>query len=93
MPCASPSECEGHCSCDRRQYVAVLSHFERDHSFQLSKDRFTNASVGHIAVAREATKVVAVSVVNIMSMCVSIKFCYGPKVNFICGLANRIEKD
>ena len=23
LPCASPSECEGHCSCDRRQYVAV----------------------------------------------------------------------
>ena len=73
--------------CDRRQYVAVLSHFERDHSFQLSKDRFTNASVGHIAVARKATKVVAVSVVDIMSMCVSIKFCDGPNVNFICRLA------
>ena len=71
LPCASPSEC------DRRQYVAVLSHFGRDHSFQLSKDSFTNASVGHIAVARKATKVVAVSVVDIMSMCVSIKFCDG----------------
>ena len=51
------------------------------------------ASVGHIAVARKATKVVAVSVVDIMSMCVSIKFCDGPNVNFICRLANRIEKD
>ena len=81
LPCASPSEC------DRRQYVAVLSHFGRDHSFQLSKDSFTNASVGHIAVARKATKVVAVSVVDIMSMCVSIKFCDGPNVNFICRLA------
>ena len=51
------------------------------------------ASVGHIAVARKATKVVAVSVVDIMSRCVSIKFCDGPNVNFICRLANRIEKD
>ena len=53
------------------------------------------ASVGHIAVARKATKVVSVSVsvVDIMSRCVSIKFCDGPNVNFICRLANRIEKD
>ena len=89
MPCASPSEC------DRRQYVAVLSHFERDHIFQLSKDRFTSASVGHIAVARKATKVVAVSVVDVMSMCVSIKFCDGPNVNFISDLLkkNRVKKD
>ena len=50
------------------------------------------ASVGHIAVARKATKVVSVSVVDIMSRCVSIKFCDGPNVNFICRLANRIEK-
>ena len=50
------------------------------------------ASVGHIAVARKATKVVSVSVVDIMSRCVSIIFCDGPNVNFICRLANRIGK-
>ena len=51
------------------------------------------ASVGHLAVARKATKVVAISVVDIMSRCVSMKFCDGPNVNFICRLANRIKKD
>ena len=60
----------------------------------LSKDEFTNAMVHHIVpVSKRTGTYVAVSVMDIVSMCVSVKIKDCTNVQFVCKLPNRIDKD
>ena len=95
LPCDDPSLCESSCHCKRNQYVAVLRQFERaDHSVNLSKDKFSKATAGHIApVLKKNKPSVAAAVPDIVSMCVFVNICDGSDFAFVCKLPNRFEKD
>lgn len=94
QPCEHSAYCEISCDCNRNQYIAILQLLECNHNIHISKDKFTNAMVDHIVpVAKKKGAYVAASVVDIMSMCVSVRISDGADVNFVCKLPNRFEKD
>lgn len=98
LKCSQPCEhsfcSEAGCNCDTFQYIAVLQLLECNHNILLSKDKFTNAMVHPIVpVSKRTGAYVAVSVMDIVSMCVSVKIKDCTNVQFVCKLPNRIEKD
>lgn len=73
QPCEHSSCSEMRCNCNTFQYVAILQLLECNHNILLSKDKFTKAMVHHIVpVSKRTGAYVAVSVMDIVSMCVSV---------------------
>lgn len=94
QPCEHSSCPETSCNCNTFQYIAILQLLECNHNIHLSKDKFTNAMVHHIVpVSKRIEAYVAVSVMDILSMCVSVRIKDCTNVRFVCKPPNRIEKD
>ena len=95
LSCDNHSMCESSCQCKKSQHVAVLSLLERaDHTFNHSKDRFSNATARHIIpIRKESGLSVAAAVADILCICVSVNICDASDVAFVCKLPNRFEKD
>ena len=82
----SESSCPGKTNC----YIAIVHLLERDHKVILSKDTFTNATVGHIVpVVRKKGAFVAAAVLDIVSLGISVN---SNDSSFVCKLPNRFEK-
>lgn len=82
------------CNWNTNQYIATIQLLECNQNIHLSKDVFTNAMVHHVVpVAEKKGAYVAASVLDIVSMCVSVRISDCPNVSFVCKLPNRIEKD
>ena len=94
QPCEHSASCESRCHCNRNHYIAILQLLESNHKISLSKDKFTNATVNHIVpVVKKKGAFVAASVMDIISMCVSVNINDCTNVGFVCKLPNRFEKD
>lgn len=69
------------------QYIAILQLLERNHNIHISKDKFKNAMVDHIVpVVKKKGAHVAASVLDIVSMCVSVTISDCADVSFECKL-------
>ena len=94
QPCQHSSCSVISCNCNTNQYIAIIQLLECKQNIHLSKDVFTNAMVHHVVpVAEKKGAYVAASVLDIVSMCVSVRISDCPNVSFVCKLPNRIEKD
>lgn len=97
LKCSQPCKhsCTGiTCNCNANHYIAVLQLLDCNHNIVLSKDEFTNAMVNHVVpVVKRKGAFDVVSVMDIVSMCVSVRIKDCPNVSFVCKLPNRIEKD
>ena len=84
LSCDNHSMCESSCQCKKSQHVAVLSLLERaDHTVNLSKDRFSNATARHIIpIRKESGLSVAAAVADIVCICVSVNICDASDVAF-----------
>lgn len=89
---SSSSQSVSTCNCatNQYQYIAIMELLERDQEIILSKDKFTSATLDHIfPVVKKKGSSVAASIMDIVSMCVSVNI---GKSSFVCKLPNRFEK-